>query len=94
MDMVCGGNVWFIPYKTVQSKAEKYYHPATYPDLLVEKCLRLHGNLSSETLVVDPFVGIGTTLKVCHELGIKGIGIEVDKKYYEGTRLLVENCIN
>ena len=89
-DMVCGGDVWFIPYKTVQSKAEKFYHPATFPELLVEKCLRLHGELTSETLVVDPFVGIGTTLKVCKDLGLKGIGIEIDKVYYEGTRQRLE----
>jgi site-specific DNA-methyltransferase (adenine-specific) len=25
------GNVWFIPYDTVQSKAEKFDHPAGFP---------------------------------------------------------------
>jgi hypothetical protein len=30
-DRRCGTNVWFIPYKTVQSKAQKFGHPAGFP---------------------------------------------------------------
>ena len=31
-------------------------------------------------LVLDPFVGTGTTCKVCDELGISSIGIDIDPK--------------
>ncbi len=30
-DLRCRGNTWFIPYKTVRSKTEKYAHPGTFP---------------------------------------------------------------
>lgn len=78
----CGGNVWFVPYRTVKSKEEKFNHPAGYPVELVEKCIKLHG-YTEETTVLDPFLGAGTTLVACQKLDIKGIGIEMDKTYFE-----------
>ena len=30
-DRRCRGNTWFIPYQTVQSRAEKFHHPGTFP---------------------------------------------------------------
>src|ERR1700757_320478 len=30
-DLRCRGNTWFIPYRTIQSKAEKFHHPGTFP---------------------------------------------------------------
>ena len=37
------GNVWFIPYETIQSKSERGYHPSPFPVKLPEMCIRLHG---------------------------------------------------
>lgn len=34
-------------------------------------------------MVLDPFMGSGTTGVVCAELGRKFIGIEIDKEYFE-----------
>src|SRR5207302_352245 len=42
-DRRCRGNVWFIPYKTIQQRAEQRPHPATFPTELAVKCIRLHG---------------------------------------------------
>jgi len=79
-DMKCRGDIWFIPYKTINNKSERHYHPASFPVLLPERCIKLHC-ISKDMVVVDPFVGIGTTLVACHRLGIKGIGIDIDKHY-------------
>jgi len=73
----CRGNCWFMPYKTVISKKE---HPAGFPIELPENCIKLHG-IKEDTVVLDPFLGAGTTLLACKKLGIKGIGIELDKEY-------------
>lgn len=37
--------------------------------------------------VLDPFVGSGTTLQVAQELGLNGIGIELNPKYVDLVRL-------
>lgn len=78
-DKRCAGNVRFIPYDTVQSKQEKFDHPAGFPVGLAEFCIKLSGIQSG--VVLDPFVGTGTTLVAAAKLGWKGIGIEIDQKY-------------
>jgi len=78
-DKRCAGNVWFIPYKTVRSKAQKFDHPAGFPVALAERCIKLHGG--EDPVVLDPFLGAGTTLVAAENLGLTGIGIELDKDY-------------
>jgi site-specific DNA-methyltransferase (adenine-specific) len=74
--------VWFIPYDTVQSKAEKFDHPAGFPVELPARCIKLHG-LRPDLMVLDPFLGTGTTLVAAQALGCRSIGIEIDRKYVE-----------
>ncbi len=78
-DARCRGNTWFIPYRTVQTKAEKYNHPGTFPIDLPRWCIRLHG--SPEPVVLDPFAGTGTTLLAAEIECGSGIGVEVDANY-------------
>jgi site-specific DNA-methyltransferase (adenine-specific) len=80
-DRRCDGNVWFIPYKTVRSKAQKYDHPAGFPVDLPLKCILLHGREGA--VVLDPFLGAGTTLVAAERAGASGIGIEIDRVYAE-----------
>jgi site-specific DNA-methyltransferase (adenine-specific) len=46
---------------------------------LPSRCIRLTGK--TEAVVLDPFMGTGTTLVAAHRLGHKGIGIEMDATY-------------
>ena len=78
----CRGNTWFIPYSTIQSRERDRPHPATFPPLLPERCLRLHG-VERCGLVVDPFMGLGSSALACAELGLDFIGIELDPDYLE-----------
>ena len=78
-DLRCRGDTWFIPYKTVQSRAEKFSHPGTFPLDLPRWCIRLHGKPGA--IVLDPFAGAGTTVLAAVAEGCTGIGIEIDPDY-------------
>ena len=85
-DLRCKGNTWFIPYETIQNKKEKGYHPATFPEGLVEHCVRISG--VKKGTILDPFVGSGTTVRVAQKLSqsekdyeLSAIGIDMDETY-------------
>jgi site-specific DNA-methyltransferase (adenine-specific) len=78
-DLRCRGNTWFIPYDTIQRKAQKFGHPGIFPVDLPRWCIRLHGKPGA--VVLDPFCGAGTTLVAALEEGCTGIGIEIDADY-------------
>jgi site-specific DNA-methyltransferase (adenine-specific) len=71
------GNIWFIPYNTIQ---EKRPHPAIFPEKLPQLCIKLHG-IKKNTIIYDPFIGIGTTALACINLNVDFLGTEIDKKY-------------
>lgn len=79
-DKRCAGNTWFIPYETVQSKTQKFSHPAGFPVGLPERCLRLV-KVNSDTKVFDPFLGTGTTIIAAHRCGAIGMGTDIDPVY-------------
>lgn len=71
------GNTWFIPYPTIQNSRA---HPTTFPVRLPEMCIRLHG-YTPETIVLDPFMGTGSTAIACRKLGVHYLGFEIDPIY-------------
>ena len=77
----CRGNIWYIPYKTVVSKK---IHPAQFPPELAENCIKLAG-YNENTVVLDPFNGVGNTGISCVNLGCKYIGIDIDEVYLKHT---------
>jgi site-specific DNA-methyltransferase (adenine-specific) len=76
----CRGNTWFIPYETIQSRDEERPHPATFPPRVPEYCLKLHG-LKRLRMVLDPFMGLGSTAVACARLRLDFAGIELDEHY-------------
>jgi site-specific DNA-methyltransferase (adenine-specific) len=75
------GNVWFIPYETINSKELRGKHPATFPVKLVEDCIKLTG--IEHGVVLDPFMGTGTTAVAAIHLDWDYIGYEIDSDYLE-----------
>jgi site-specific DNA-methyltransferase (adenine-specific) len=73
------GNNWFIPYPTVRESRE---HPASFPVKLPEMCIKDHGIERTE-LVLDPFMGSGSTAIASKRLGVNFIGFEIDPYYTE-----------
>ena len=62
------------------ASAEPKQHPTQKPVALMEWCL---GFLPDAKTILDPFMGSGTTLVACQRMGRQGIGIEIDKDYWE-----------
>jgi site-specific DNA-methyltransferase (adenine-specific) len=88
-DIRCRGDVWYINYETVQSHAEKL-HDAIFPKELPETCIKL-GSKRKIDLVLDPFLGSGTTVLAAFSLGRKSIGYEIDPSYEEIIRRKLAN---
>lgn len=74
------GNSWFVPYDTIQNKEEKGNHPAIFPEKLVENCIKL--SKIATGVVLDPFLGTGTTAYVAKQLGFSYLGYELDTNYF------------
>lgn len=79
-DLKCGGNVWHIPYTTIQRSAQKL-HNDRFPVELPRRCIKL-ANLPPGSTVLEPFAGSGTTLLAAAELGFHGIGYEKNTDMY------------
>src|SRR5919108_3611916 len=59
-------------------------HPAPFPYLMVERLLRFFTRKGD--IVLDPFSGVGSTLKACALQGRVGIGIELVDKWVQLSR--------
>lgn len=79
-DLRCRGNVWFVPYETIQQREKDRPHPATFPVKLAEMCLKIAGAKAGQ-VVLDPFLGIGTTAVAAARVGADSIGFDVDPGY-------------
>lgn len=64
---------------TITTKPFKEAHFATYPEALIEPMIKAGCPVGG--LVLDPFLGSGTTAVACKELGRNYIGIELNPEY-------------
>jgi len=61
--------------------SDKQLHPATFPEGLVEFFIKSFS--CDGDVILDPFVGIGTTAIVAKKINRDYIGFEIDQKYSE-----------
>lgn len=58
---------------------KKVGHPAPFPIELPRRCIKLFSFVGD--IILDPFLGSGTTLIASYLNNRKGVGVEIDKKY-------------
>lgn len=66
-------------------------HPAVYPEYVVQEFLKLL--TEKDNIVLDPFMGSGTTAVVCKKMGRKFIGIEINPQYCEYARKKIAQSV-
>lgn len=62
-------------------------HGATYPKALSDRIIRMYSKEGD--LVFDPFLGTGTTLISAKEMNRLGVGIELNKDFYEASKKVI-----
>jgi DNA modification methylase len=80
----CLGNVIRIPAYRPPNVKELGYHQAAFPEELVALLLETYTDPGD--VVLDPFLGSGTTLKVSKAMGRMGLGVEINADYIELIR--------
>lgn len=79
--------IWEIP---IPNKSDVAFgvHSAIMPEEIVRRCIRLYS--FKEGIVLDPFTGSGTTLKVACEEGRHYVGFEI----YDTYKKVIDQKIN
>jgi len=74
-------NIWFYDCGKGNTSKDKYVfeHPATFPEKLAYDHIISWSN--EEDIVLDPFAGSGTTLKMAKLLKRNYLGFEISEKY-------------
>jgi len=72
--------IWELYYEKRDIR-DKDIHPAVFPIALPKKCIELFTHKGE--LVLDPFVGIGTTLLAARDLERNAVGFDLNKKYID-----------
>ncbi len=88
---------WFIHNPKPRGSQEKL-HPAKFPESLIEEFILFFTKKGE--VVLDPFLGTGSTLVACDMTGRKGVGIELLEKYAviargrTAQKVVVGNALN
>jgi len=80
-------DVWTDIHR-IRHKKRRDEHPCQLPVHLLERLLLMSSDEGD--IVLDPFVGTGTTAIAAKKLGRKFIGIDIDPKYVEITNKKLE----
>ena len=71
-------DVWYIQMVS-GNYSERTKHPAQYPEELIERIIKVASNEGD--IVLDPFIGSGTTARVAKDFGRHYIGFEIEPEY-------------
>jgi len=71
------------------ARTQNKYHPTEKPIMLMEHLIKKFSN--ENDVVLDPFMGSGTTAIASRNLNRKFIGIELDKKYFDTVNQRLED---
>jgi DNA modification methylase len=79
---------WFQQIWTGVTGSSTKHHPAPYPTELAERLVRMFSFVGD--VVLDPFMGTGTTTVAAAKWGRNSVGFEVDSHYFKLARRRIE----
>ena len=84
--LVYGAGKWDVDFLSIHAMAVGnenlgLEHPSPKPEKLMKWLIE--GCSESGDVILDPFMGSGTTLRAAKDLGRRAIGIEIEEKYCE-----------
>lgn len=83
-------DVWYFDrVNNMTKKKLNLSHPTIYPLPMIERIIKMASNPGD--VVLDPFLGSGTTLVAASRLGRDGIGFELDERYADEIKNRLEN---
>ncbi|MCA1704356.1 MAG: site-specific DNA-methyltransferase, partial [Actinobacteria bacterium] len=77
-------DVWAIPKVTSgrnRSSKERTSHPAQFPKAVIERIIKACS--TPRSVLLDPFLGSGTTAEVAFELGRPIVGFDIRREYLD-----------
>ena len=80
-------SVW--PFKDTESTAKTGLHPAQFSAVIPYRAIKMYSCVGE--VVLDPFVGTGTTLLESCKLGRNSIGLDINPEFLELARRRLEN---
>ena len=84
----CSGEVY---YRQMESKLTKNNHPTIKPIKLMEYLTNLV-KMPDNTVILDPFMGSGTTGIACVNNDVDFIGIELEPEYFDIAKARIEHA--
>jgi len=85
-------DVWKISRVAGTFKERVKNFPCQMPLALVERVIKASSNVGD--IVLDPFIGSGTTTVACEELGRKYIGIDISPNYVKNVENRLESMLS
>jgi len=85
-------NIWKYRTGLNATTKERIDHPAMFPEQLVADHINSWTN--ENEIVLDPFMGSGTTAKVAMKLNRRFIGFEISKEYHELAEKRIKSNID
>lgn len=70
---------WWHDDQVKNVSDEKTAHPCQIPEAVMKKIV----GVTPAELIIDPFMGSGTTLRAAKDLNRRAVGVEIDERYCE-----------
>ena len=83
-------NIWYLPRGGGNHSNLSVRHPATFPEALAHDHIISWSNPGD--VVLDPFIGSGTTAKMAKQLGRRWLGFDISQEYVELARKRVQQA--